>query len=246
MACKRNKIYFLRSTNGQTSTWVGFIAMQLFFLSNQNSKWDGTRIIFNLKSLYNVCKCMVCNVCVLFQMLATVCAEKHAKFFRLKMIWKIFRCTVKRFIWNTFNAIFLHFHFAIECSLTLFLYHFFKGSFELTNKPYIKTSSVSFFLKRFPLGSCTTTMGVLFAILCTLFHYARFSFAIVRGTHTLPSNFLVLKNVIKVVVFVSEFVCLCLNSMSNCWNFCYGKNFEWSGFIVIKIAIAICAHNTWN
>lgn len=125
-------------------------------------------------------------------MLATVCAEKHAKFFRLKMIWKIFRCTVKRFSWNTFNAIFLHFHFAIECSLTPFFYHFFKGSFELTNKPYIKTSSVSFYLKRFPLGSCTTSMEVLFAILCTLFHYARLSFAIVRGTHTLPSNFLVL------------------------------------------------------
>lgn len=145
--------------------WVEFMTMQRFLFSpTQNSKWDGTRIIFNLKSLYNV---YVCNVCVLFQMLATVCAETHR-------ILLLENDLVKRFIWNTFIVIFLHFYFAIEFILWLLFYHFFKGSFELTNKPYIKTSSASFYLERFPLGSCTIRPW-WFSLFCTLFHYFRFA-----------------------------------------------------------------------
>lgn len=150
MASKRNKIHFLRPTNDRTSTpvRVEFIAVYgifLFFWIATNVKWDGTRIIFNLKLLcmYVWMSCANAGDCL-----------SKTKFL---LAWKwsgIF--SLKRFIWNTFSVIFSHF-------FRYWAYFFFP--FELTNKPHIKTSYVSFCLEWFSLEIVLRSWRFLFSTL---------------------------------------------------------------------------------
>lgn len=180
MACKRNKIQ--QMTKISTMFELSSYQCRIFWLS-RNSKWDGTRIIFNLKSLYNVYVFLYVRMYAICYECLWLFVQKY-QILLLENDLENVPYTVKRFIWNTFNAIFLHFYFATEYSRFFFI-SFSKGHFELTNKPYIKTSYVSFYLKRFPLEIVLRSWW--FFPFCTLFHYFCFSFSIFfeTATHTI-------------------------------------------------------------
>lgn len=179
------------------------------------------------------------DVCVLFQMLrhCCLCRNTHQNSFSREWFGKFSLHTVKRFIWNAFNVIFLHFFFrhrGFFDSVDFFLFdHFFKGSFELTNKPYIKTSYVSFCLKRFPLGSCTTLMMVLVALsslLCTLSHYFRFAFAVASA---IP-----IFNLLKLFHFIFfSFDARCIPFQSKCTEKCYST---FGGSFWLNLCAIVC------